>query len=153
MSAPPEDAPASWTPGSATPEGTAAYRDRFAEATAEGHYRPYQDLWVSTIGIGTYLGDEDEPTDDLYRRTVAQCLDLGCNVIDTAANYRCQRSERSVGEGLRDAFDQGKARREEVVVTTKSGFIPFDGARPKSQDDFIGYIVNTFLKPGVIEKE
>ncbi|MDP6084979.1 MAG: aldo/keto reductase [Nitrospinota bacterium] len=103
--------------------------------------------------MGTYLGDEDEPTDDLYRRTVAQCLDLGCNVIDTAANYRCQRSERSVGEGLRDAFDQGKARREEVVVTTKSGFIPFDGARPKSQDDFIGYIVNTFLKPGVIEKE
>ncbi len=153
MNGPPASADGSLTPGLATPEGTAAYRDRFAEATAEGHYRPYQDLWVSSIGIGTYLGDEDEETDRLYRESVALCLDLGCNVIDTAVNYRCQRSERSIGEGLQDAFVKGGVRREEVVVTTKGGFIPFDGQQPTSQDDFLGYVVNTFLAPGIIQKE
>ena len=118
MSAALENAPDSLTPGFATPEGTAAYRDRFAGKTAEGHFRPYQDLWISSIGIGTYLGDEDDETDHLYREAVGRCAGLGCNVVDTAVNYRCQRSERAIGEGLRDLFSQGEIGREEVIVAT-----------------------------------
>ena len=51
---------------------------------------------------------------------------LGANVIDTAANYRFQRSERSVGEALRRLSAAGFAR-DELVVCTKGGYLPFDG--------------------------
>ena len=153
MSAAPENAPDSLTPGFATPEGTAAYRDRFAGKTAEGHFRPYQDLWISSIGIGTYLGDDDDETDHLYREAVGRCAGLGCNVVDTAVNYRCQRSERSIGEGLRDLFSQGEIGREEVIVATKGGFIPFDGSQPASREESLGFVARTFLEPGVIQEE
>ncbi|MFQ5914181.1 MAG: aldo/keto reductase [Nitrospinota bacterium] len=141
------------TPGFATPEGTAAYRDRLAGKAADGHFRPYRDLWVSSIGIGTYLGEEDEETDRLNREAVGRCLELGCNVIDTSINYRSQRSERSIGQALRALFSQGKAQREEVVVATKGGFLPFDGSQPAGRDEFVGYVVKTFLKPGIIQTE
>ncbi|MFQ5692106.1 MAG: aldo/keto reductase, partial [Nitrospinota bacterium] len=116
-----------------------------------GHFRPYQDLWVSSIGLGTYLGEEDEETDRLCRDAVGRCLALGCNVVDTAVNYRCQRSERSVGGALRDLFARGAFRREEVVVATKGGFIPFDGVPPVDREAYAGYIRETFLEPGVIQ--
>ncbi len=143
----------SLTFGLATPEGTVAYRDRFADLTAEGHFRVYQDLCVSSIGMGTYLGDENDETDRLYRESVALCLNLGCNVIDTAVNYRCQRSEQAIGESLREVFAEGEVCREEIVVTTKGGFIPFDREQPSNQEEFLNYIRNTFLDPGIVQKE
>ena len=54
-------------------DGTARYCARFKDA-AEGHFRQAQDLWMSSIGIGTYLGQPDEQTD---RRTRAlSCAQL-----------------------------------------------------------------------------
>ena len=153
MSTAPAKGQESLTPGRATPEGTAAYRDRFADKAADGHFRAYQDLWVSSVGIGTYLGDEDNETDRLYRDAIGQCLALGCNVVDTAVNYRCQRSERSIGEGLREVFSKGDIRREDVVVATKGGFIPFEGKQPTNREEYLGYIVKTFLQPGIIQTE
>jgi hypothetical protein len=41
--------------GYATLEGTARYRDRFKERAAENHFRLEQNLWLSSIGLGTYL--------------------------------------------------------------------------------------------------
>ena len=46
--------------GFATLDGTARYRDRFNELAAENHFRNEQKLWLSSIGIGTYLGNADE---------------------------------------------------------------------------------------------
>src|ERR687885_435514 len=86
--------------GSATTEGTARYRDRFKGRAAENHFRLEQNLWLSSIGIGTYLGDWDEATDERYTQAVVRAVELGANVIDTAANYRFQRSERSIGAAL-----------------------------------------------------
>jgi hypothetical protein len=56
-------------PGHATPEGTARYRRRF-EPTLPGNFREIQDLWVSSIGIGTYLGEPTAAYDELYRESV-----------------------------------------------------------------------------------
>ncbi len=56
---------------------------------------------LSPIGIGTYLGNADEATDLSYTRAIVRAVQLGVNVIDTAANYRFQRSERSIGEALK----------------------------------------------------
>ncbi|MBI3625794.1 MAG: aldo/keto reductase [Candidatus Rokubacteria bacterium] len=133
-------------PGRATPEGTDAYRRRRAE-TAPEHFRSFGGSWLSSVGIGTYLGGEDTATDDQYRDAVIRALELGINVVDTAVNYRHQRSERAIGQALSALIGKGALRREEVVVATKGGFIPFDGAMPRNPG---AYFTETYLRPGVI---
>ena len=130
--------------GCATPEGTARYRDRFQDA-AENHFRQAQHLRLSSIGIGTYLGDADEETDRRYTEAVVRAVDLGANVIDTAANYRFQRSERSIGPALSELHQRGFAR-EEIVICTKGSYLPFDGAPPR---DVRQYVEDNFIKPGI----
>ncbi|MBI2081116.1 MAG: aldo/keto reductase, partial [candidate division NC10 bacterium] len=76
------------TPGFATAEGTAAYRARFAPALPLAHFRDFGGLALSSIGLGTYLGEPDAATDGLYREAVVRAVGLGCNVIDSAINYR-----------------------------------------------------------------
>src|SRR5678815_4009885 len=93
--------------------------------------RDRQGLCMSTIGLGTYLGHWDERTDRMYQESVRRAIELGCNVIDSAINYRFQRSERAIGASLKQLFDSGKAARDEVVVATKGGFFPFDGEPPR----------------------
>jgi aryl-alcohol dehydrogenase-like predicted oxidoreductase len=136
--------------GHATPEGTARYAARLQGTVAAGHFRDFQGLKVSSIGLGTYLGEHDATTDDEYREAVIRAVELGCNLIDTAVNYRFQRSERAIGQALAHLFQQGQVRRDELVIATKGGFIPFDGGPPRSQQDFIGYVEQTFLRPGVM---
>jgi len=92
-------------PPYATPEGTARYVARFAGRVAQGHFRQAQGLWVSSIGLGTYLGDPDDATDRAYVEAVKRAVRLGCNVIDTAINYRFQRSERAIGQALRELLE------------------------------------------------
>ncbi|MBD0373925.1 MAG: aldo/keto reductase, partial [Pyrinomonadaceae bacterium] len=75
---------------SATLEGTARYRERLKERTDANHFRLEQNLWLSSIGMGTYLGDADKATDERYTEAAVRAVELGLNVIDTAANYRFQ---------------------------------------------------------------
>ena len=131
--------------GWATLDGTARYRERFRQVVASDHFRKQQDLWLSSIGVGTYLGDADDETDARYAESVATAVESGANVIDTAANYRFQRSERSIGAALRELTERGFAR-DEIVVCTKGGYLPFDGAPPR---DVRQYIEETFVRPGI----
>jgi len=132
-------------PGYATPEGTDRFRGRFAERLPN-HLREAQGLWLSSIGIGTYLGEPTEACDTLYRDAVTTALDGGINVIDTAVNYRHQRSERAIGQALAAAMASGKVRRDEVVIATKGGFLTFDGNEP---DDPSDYFQRTLIDPGL----
>ncbi|MBI3456709.1 MAG: aldo/keto reductase [Candidatus Rokubacteria bacterium] len=136
--------------GRATPEGTAAYGQRMADRTAAGHFREHAGRWLSSLGLGTYLGEDDDPTDDLYRAAVVRALELGVNVLDSAINYRSQRSERVIGQALRLAFERRLVRREEVLVATKGGFLPFDGSRPR---DPRRYVEETYIRPGIFTWE
>jgi aryl-alcohol dehydrogenase-like predicted oxidoreductase len=130
----------------ATPAGTARYRERFnAAAAAAGHFRRRQGRWFSSLGVGTYLGDADEETDRHYRQAIVRAVELGANVIDTASNYRFQRSERAIGTALSELAERGFAR-EEIIVCTKGGYLPFDGAPPL---DVRLYVEDTFVKPGI----
>jgi aryl-alcohol dehydrogenase-like predicted oxidoreductase len=130
----------------ATPEGTTHYRDRFKDLAAENHFRLEQDLWLSSIGIGTYLGNPDTTTDDRYTASVVRAVQLGANVIDTASNYRFQRSERSIGKALTTLIKEHGFNRNELVICTKGGYLPFDGSPPK---DVRAYVEDTFVRPGV----
>ena len=49
----------------ATLEGTAKYRQRFSNLP-DSHFRQFQNLTVSSIGFGTYLGSPDNATDLQY---------------------------------------------------------------------------------------
>ena len=135
-------------PGRATAEGTRRYAARLGARTAPGHFRELAGgLALSSIGLGTYLGPEDGATDVLYQDAVTRALELGLNVVDTAVNYRHQRSERAIRTALAGAAARGLVARDEVVVATKGGFIPFDGAVPR---DARGWFTATYLEPGIV---
>ncbi len=133
-------------PKRATPEGTARYRERFEGRVSNNHFREQQGLVLSSIGIGTYLGEADEDTDVRYANAVVRAVQLGCNVIDSAANYRFQRSERSIGQALKTLTNEHGFAREELVICTKGGYLPFDGSPPRNMRD---YVNETFVKPGI----
>ena len=129
----------------ATTEGTTRYRDRFSHAPA-GHFREREKLWLSSIGIGTYLGNADDQTDQAYAGAIARAVELGANVIDTAANYRFQRSERAIGNALQKLTGEKGFSRDEFVICTKGGYLPFDGAPPR---DVRAYVEETFVQAGI----
>ncbi|HLF28930.1 MAG TPA: aldo/keto reductase [Anaerolineae bacterium] len=131
----------------ATEQGTQRYRDRFSDRP--GHFRHQQDWWLSSIGIGTYLGQPDAETDARYTSAVQHAIECGINVIDTANNYRFQRSERSIGDALKALFESGRAQRDEVIIATKGGYIPFDGAPPADPERYIreNYIDTAVVRP------
>lgn len=133
--------------GFATAKGTAAYRKRLGARAGKGHWRSWQGLTLSSVGIGTYLGDDTEQTDRNYEAAVRRALELGFNVVDSAINYRHQRSERSIGAVLRALLSDDALAREEVVLATKGGFVPFDGARPANPS---AYFTETYVRPGVL---
>jgi aryl-alcohol dehydrogenase-like predicted oxidoreductase len=122
-------------PGFATPDGTRRYAARFAGRAAPGHFRERRGLMFSSIGIGTYLGEADAATDKGYTKSVSAAVMNGVNLIDTAINYRLQRSERSVGAALEKLFATGLAR-EELLVCTKAGFLTPDGEMPADANDY-----------------
>jgi aryl-alcohol dehydrogenase-like predicted oxidoreductase len=136
-------------PGFATPEGTARFRDRFA-ATLSGHFREMQGLWLSSIGLGTYLGEPDAACDERYRQAVTCALGLGTNVFDSAINYRHQRSERAIGAALSSLLADRKLKRDEIFLASKGGFLSFDGDEP---DDPSAYFHTKFLQSGLVRPE
>lgn len=129
----------------ATPQGTDRYRKRFTGRIPQEHFRHSHGLWMSSIGLGTYLGDPDSATDEQYAQAIECAVETGCNVIDTAINYRCQRSERAVGAAVKKLKSRGYER-DELIIATKGGFLPFDGAPPKNPRD---YLEETFVGTGL----
>ena len=136
--------------GSASAQGTLHYAARFQGRSAAGHFR---EIWggrvLSSIGIGTYLGEPDPPTDKGYTRAVVAAVEGGVNVVDSAINYRFQRSERSVGAALRELVGKGYTR-DELVLCTKAGFLTPDGEMPADPNE---YFAHEFLDRGIFQPE
>ena len=122
-------------PTHATAEGTARYRARFADRPE--HFRQTQGLWLSSIGLGTYLGEATDPIDNAYTKAIGRAVELGCNVIDTAGSYRHQRSERAIGKALKRLFKDGTIQRDEIVIATKGGYLPFDRELPPDRERYL----------------
>lgn len=133
--------------GRATAEGTERFRARFEDRVAAGHFRRMGELWLSSIGLGTYLGEADTATDEGYVESVLEAIGRGCNVFDAAINYRHQRSERALGEAIARAVGAGLARRDELFVATKGGFLPLDGELP---EDPPGWLEATYVDSGLV---
>jgi aryl-alcohol dehydrogenase-like predicted oxidoreductase len=132
--------------GSATADGTLRYAARFQGRSAAGHFREIRGgLVLSSIGIGTYLGEPDDSTDRAYTDAVVAAVESGINVVDSAINYRFQRSERAIGAALKDLFAKGYSR-DEIVLCTKAGFLTPDGEMPADPNS---YFSREFLERGI----
>ena len=128
-----------------TREGTRRFAERFAKKAANEHFRETHELILSSIGIGTYLGEPDERTDEAYAQAVEAAVEAGINVVDSAINYRFQRSERSIGTALKRLAAKG-FQRDEVVICTKGGYLTPDGAMPGDPNT---YFFEEYIKPGI----
>jgi len=138
--------------GHATVVGTRRFQERFAETQRDHFYRPIAgETLVSSLGLGTYLGDCDDAEDARYTSTTRAALDRGVNLLDTAINYRCQRSERAIGQAVRTSIATGAIKRDEVVVCTKGGYIPLDRTPPATKEGYRGFLDSEYYGPGVME--
>lgn len=137
-------------PSFATPEGTARYAKRFPPGrAADGHFRERNGLLLSSIGIGTYLGEPNATTDHSYTDAIVAAVSSGVNVIDSAINYRFQRSERSIGAALQQLAAAGIPR-DEILLCTKGGFLTPDGGVPA---DPRAYFMDEYIRPGILRPE
>ena len=138
----------------ASAAATARYASRFAEGYAMDFFRPGPGgITVSSLGAGTYLGECDDVDDERYATTIARAIASGVNLIDTAINYRCQRSERAVGTAIQRAIAAGAAERESLVICSKGGYIPLANAPPASREDYRSYLAREFFDTGVLDPD
>ena len=133
--------------GFASSEGT----KKFAELSDAhpSNYKIFENLTLSNVGIGTYLGNPDTATDDLVTNAVKKSIDAGINVIDTAINYRSQKAERSVGKAIKESIDDGKISRDQVFVSTKNGYVTNDA---DVKLEFWEYVKQEYSQKGVIKE-
>ncbi len=136
-------------PGSYSPESALRFAERArALGVHPGHFRETAIGTVSSLGIGTYLGDPDDPTDAAVEDAVTRLVSLGAvNVIDTAINYRFMRAEVSVGRAIRRLVESGRASRSELLVCTKAGYLTHDSREGKP---FTDYVEERLFRSGVV---
>ncbi|MEM4311202.1 MAG: aldo/keto reductase [Nitrososphaerales archaeon] len=136
--------------GYATSDGTKGFMDKALKNNVHPkHFREFQGLIFSSIGMGTYLGEPDEETDKLLEEALKDSLLSGAiNVIDTAINYRFQRAERTVGRVLKDLIEKGLINREEVFIATKNGYLTHDS---ELKVDFWDYIYKEWISKGLLK--
>ncbi|MEP6730543.1 MAG: aldo/keto reductase [bacterium] len=159
----PSDGSANLTPPKGTPSGREVLRatttgTRRFIARVSGRDDEFQrhfprKLTVSALGIGTYLGDCTDEEDERYRLTVHEALNSGINLIDTASNYRCQRSERAVGHAVSEAIAAGDVRRDELVICTKGGYVALDGEPPSSREAYDQWLERELYAPGIVSPD
>lgn len=111
----------------ATRSGTRRFAQRFPTVDRT-HFRQARGLTISSIGMGTYRGSMSPGFDRRARAAVMRAVANGCNLIDTARNYRGGRSEMVVGSAIRDLAAAGIAGRDELIVSSKAGFVSEEDA-------------------------
>lgn len=141
--------------GRATADGTERYAQRHASRFAADYFRSFtaNRLHVSSIGLGTYLGECNGDDDRAYAEAAHLALASGVSLVDTAINYRCQRSERAVGRALSRAVREDTAARDEIVVCTKGGYIPLDDVPPATREEYQAYVEREFFATGIATPE
>jgi aryl-alcohol dehydrogenase-like predicted oxidoreductase len=138
--------------GRATVEGTRALRKQFTKSRTEKFYRQLSaGPFVSALGLGTYLGECDDAEDARYVTAAIAALERGVNLLDTAINYRCQRSERALGNAIRKAVGSGTVSRQQVVVCTKGGYIPLDKNPPPTREDYRRFLEEEYFLRGIMD--
>ena len=135
----------------ATKEGTFSYLKQFSKYSRD-FYRFDGEVLVSSLGLGTFRKEPYREENYIvnYKDSVKTAVLNGINLIDTAINYRYQVSEAEIGEALSELFAEGKATRDQLVVTSKAGFIPLEFPFPENP---YGWIEKHIIDAGLATKE
>ena len=133
--------------GYATPEGTANFAKKNTNINSE-NFRISQGVTLSNVGMGTYLGNSDNETDQLVIEAIKKSISAGINIIDTAINYRSQKAERSVGKAVGELIEQNQIKRNEIFISTKNGYVTNDG---DIKEEFWKYVNREYVQKGVIQ--
>jgi aryl-alcohol dehydrogenase-like predicted oxidoreductase len=126
--------------------------DQFPLAQNHHFYREISGLHLSTLGLGTFLGEPDDATDLAYEQAVLLALRSGINVLDTAINYREQRSERTLRTALRTALNANELQRDQFFVSTKAGFLTPGAIRESLREEDVAGGIHS-LNPDFIEDQ
>lgn len=142
------------TAGKADAAATEAWRKRAQDTgchhrPGDNYFRVFKGMTVSSIGIGTWMGDFGESTDRMYIETLMHGAIRGVNLFDTAINYRAMKAERCVGQSVRRLLAAGIPR-ESLLIATKGGYISNDAVDPRSWEE---YARQEYLVPGLISEE
>ena len=136
--------------GNATPDGTRKYSDyAISQGKPRSHFKSFENLHLSSLGMGTYLGQVSKEDDQAVENAVYQSVRSGAiNVIDTAINYRAMKSEKNIGRALLRLVNDGIISRDQVFVSTKNGYITNDGDYPNI--DVMEYMHRMYIQTEVI---
>ena len=139
--------------GYATEKGTSRYV-RYAvneKGKPESHFRIFDGLNLSSLGMGTYLGDATDYEDEAIENAIYESIKSGAmNVIDTAINYRAMKSEKSIGRALLRLIRDRIISRDQVFISTKNGYITNDGDFPAI--GMMEYMQKMYISPGLISQ-
>src|SRR2546423_813632 len=127
-------------PGFATAEGTARFRDRNQAGEPDLLFNTLgaTNLFCSPVGFGTYRCDVRVAE---HQAALMKAIRMGCNLLDTSANYADGNAERMIGSALR-ALTQSQGRdaiygvstettikRDEIIIVSKGGYIQGENHR------------------------
>jgi len=133
--------------GHASSEGT----KKFAQNSGvnQVNFNEFQNLTLSNVGVGTYLGEPDSITDEKVTNAVKQSITSGVNVIDSAINYRSQKAERSVGKAISELITDGKISRDQIFLSSKNGYVTNDA---DVQLGFWEYVKQEYTEKGIVSE-
>ena len=149
---PPTQASHTSIKGRASADGTRTLRKQFLKTRPQNFYRTLANgTFVSSLGLGTYLGECDDEEDMRYIVAASAALERGVNLLDTAINYRCQRSERALGKAIQKSIASGKIKRDQIVVCSKGGYIPLDRNPPATKEDYRRFLDDEYFLRGIMD--
>lgn len=138
----------------ASSAGTARFATRNPDAFAADFYRETTfGLTVSSLGLGTYLGESSPADDEAYEAAIVHAVRSGINLLDTAINYRSQRSELVIGSVVQRLIADDHVRRDELVVCTKGGYIPLDREPPATREAYQDYVRREFIDTQILHPD
>ena len=139
--------------GFATTEGTKKYMENaIKNGISNSHFRSFDNLNLSSLGMGTYLGQiTPEDNRDLENAIYESVKSGAINVIDTAINYRSMKSEKNIGNAIKKLIDDDVVSRDQVFISTKNGYITNDGDYPTI--DVLEYMHKMFISQGIIDSK
>ena len=139
--------------GFATPVGTRKFKENAIKTgIANSHFRSFDNLNFSSLGMGTYLGQITPEDDRDMENAIYECVKSGAmNIIDTAINYRSMKSEKNIGNAMKKLIDDDVVSRDQVFISTKNGYITNDGDYPTI--DVLEYMHKMFISQGIIDSK
>lgn len=134
--------------GYATLSGTTNFKtSALKKGIHVSHFKQVEDLYLSSLGMGTYLGSLSSKDDLNLESSIYSSVKEGCiNVIDTAINYRSMLSEKSIGRAINRLINEEIIHRDELFICTKNGYFTNDG-------DFNQIDIESYLKLMYIDRD